>query len=274
MNKKLDLSYLTYAGELPNEYTIPKEHMPRAYDQGNGVEDKTCSGIALTLIAEVFYKKYTEKAVKLSTAYTYCKHRPKEHKGTSGTLDIEYAVNGLATGGTCKYDDMPDFIDVQEGCAYLDRHPELDEKAKPIANVFEGWINLKVSRKAETFENIKRALISTELPVYGAMEGHAVVFVGFKGNCVKYRDWYGNETLWLLKHTNIKEAYAFMPNKTTNRVYTDVPENHWAKQTVDRGRQLGIAKGFSDGTFRPNAMCTRAETLQMMLNLYDILNKE
>lgn len=210
MNKELELSNLPKVDELPNEYTIPSENMPRVYSQGMGEEDKTCSGIALTLLAEVFYRLYTKETRKLSVSYTYCAHRPKEHRDDNGTLNVRYAVNGLATGGTVFEEDMPMFTDVSEGCAYLESHPSLAEKAKPVAEIFGGWVNLKSNRAEETFENIKKALVLYGLPVYGAMQGHAVLFVGFEGNCIKYRDWTGNESLWRLKYNKIKEAYAFI----------------------------------------------------------------
>lgn len=50
--------------------------------------------------------------------------------------------------------------------------------------------------------------------------------------------------------------------------FTDVPPGHWAKDTLDWAVGLGIAKGYGDGTFRPDEPVTEAEFLVMMLRAY------
>ncbi|WP_018884288.1 S-layer homology domain-containing protein [Paenibacillus massiliensis] len=41
--------------------------------------------------------------------------------------------------------------------------------------------------------------------------------------------------------------------------FKDVSSNHWAKASIDAAVNKGYLKGYSDGTFRPNAPVTRAE---------------
>ncbi|OAB44544.1 S-layer homology domain-containing protein [Paenibacillus glacialis] len=38
---------------------------------------------------------------------------------------------------------------------------------------------------------------------------------------------------------------------------------HWARGAIDKAVQLGIAKGYPDGTFKPNSNVTRAEFIKM-----------
>ncbi|MFB5674408.1 S-layer homology domain-containing protein [Paenibacillus terreus] len=41
--------------------------------------------------------------------------------------------------------------------------------------------------------------------------------------------------------------------------FKDIPAGHWAKASIDAAVNNGYLKGYSDGTFRPNAPVTRAE---------------
>lgn len=46
--------------------------------------------------------------------------------------------------------------------------------------------------------------------------------------------------------------------------FKDVPESHWAKKAIDSAVNKGYFKGYSDGTFRPNANISRAEFATLM----------
>lgn len=53
---------------------------------------------------------------------------------------------------------------------------------------------------------------------------------------------------------------------TTTEVYpTDVAPGHWAAPAVLKAINLGIVKGYSDGTFRPSSAVTRAEFTTMLI---------
>ncbi|WP_138753097.1 S-layer homology domain-containing protein [Paenibacillus sinopodophylli] len=41
-------------------------------------------------------------------------------------------------------------------------------------------------------------------------------------------------------------------------------QTHWAKGQIEKGVELGIVQGYSDGTFRPNGLITRAEFVTML----------
>lgn len=46
---------------------------------------------------------------------------------------------------------------------------------------------------------------------------------------------------------------------STSGTFKDVPANHWAKSAIDSAVAKGYFKGYSDGTFKPNAQVTREE---------------
>lgn len=51
--------------------------------------------------------------------------------------------------------------------------------------------------------------------------------------------------------------------QTTGKSFKDT-EGHWAKAVIDKAVQLGIADGYSDGTFKPNAVITRSQFSVML----------
>lgn len=51
--------------------------------------------------------------------------------------------------------------------------------------------------------------------------------------------------------------------------FKDVPENHWAKQSIYSAVEKGYFKGYSDGTFRPKANITRAEFAALIARVVD-----
>lgn len=46
--------------------------------------------------------------------------------------------------------------------------------------------------------------------------------------------------------------------------YSDVPNDHWAKDFITELTKMGIIDGFPDGTFRPNGPVTRAQFAAML----------
>jgi hypothetical protein len=54
-------------------------------------------------------------------------------------------------------------------------------------------------------------------------------------------------------------------------VFNDIPANHWAKKYVYKIVELGVTKGFPDGTFRGNQTLTRYETTVFLAKLAEAL---
>lgn len=51
--------------------------------------------------------------------------------------------------------------------------------------------------------------------------------------------------------------------------FKDVPNNHWAKQSIYSAVEKGYFKGYSDGTFRPKADITRGEFAVLIARVAD-----
>ena len=71
----------------------------------------------------------------------------------------------------------------------------------------------------------------------------------------------------ILKTLNIK----YVEEKNMSK-FTDVPTNHWAYKAIESLSELGIVKGYEDGTFKPEQPVTRAE-LATILDRYTSTKK-
>ncbi|MFD2114273.1 S-layer homology domain-containing protein [Paenibacillus yanchengensis] len=57
------------------------------------------------------------------------------------------------------------------------------------------------------------------------------------------------------------------PETPINVVKLNDIEGHWAEVSMKEAAQLGIVKGYADGSFKPNAIVTRAEFVVMLHNV-------
>lgn len=61
-------------------------------------------------------------------------------------------------------------------------------------------------------------------------------------------------------------------NAKKSKYFKDVPSNHWAIDVFDRAKEIGLISGTGDGLVGFSEQ--KGETVAMILNLYDILNKK
>ncbi|GGG53559.1 discoidin domain-containing protein [Paenibacillus radicis (ex Gao et al. 2016)] len=68
-------------------------------------------------------------------------------------------------------------------------------------------------------------------------------------------------------NNNGSEGGSTQPGDTGSEAvkFTDV-SGHWAQANIEEAVKLGIVKGYTDGTFKPNAIVTRAEFVVMLMN--------
>jgi len=65
--------------------------------------------------------------------------------------------------------------------------------------------------------------------------------------------------------TFLIRALGELPSATYHGYFPDVPGGQWYTGYVERSKELGIADGFGDGTFRPDDPVTRAEAAAFLL---------
>lgn len=267
LKSELDKSLLDYNGEMPEEYTIPKENIPPVHNQHKDTTSYQCMAFATAGIMRILYKIWSGEDVKFSVAYIYGKYR-REANRTGLPMFVSDLMPGLVNGGAIPFDMMPDLKTPAECYDYVITHPELDIEAKKYSDIFKGFINLKDKTKLKTFENIKKALLKYGLPLYGEMVGHGIIFCEFKGEYILYRDSDGSDWLKKLHYKDVKESYLFIMAEKNKKNFIDVPDNHWAKEAIEYCVKKGYMQGVDDDSFVPNKFLTRAEIAQILYN-YD-----
>lgn len=162
---------------------------------------------------------------------------------TYGCLELTYEVNGRNADIPAVNKDtflLPAKMDkiVLDGApTYVPGYPGMGET--------EDWLD----------ENDR------ELPgIPGELNGrdHVAYVIGYEGDVVRPNN---NITraevatiFFRLLQENVREAYMTQENE-----FSDVSEGQWFNCAISTMSDLGVLKGYPDGTFRPNAPITRAE---------------
>jgi hypothetical protein len=64
-----------------------------------------------------------------------------------------------------------------------------------------------------------------------------------------------------------------VPTSTSNKIFNDVNESHWASESIKNLKDKEIIKGYPDGSFKPDEPITRAELCYILNKHYNIINK-
>lgn len=59
-----------------------------------------------------------------------------------------------------------------------------------------------------------------------------------------------------------------------SRMFTDVPDSHWAEKDIEKMVSAGIMKGYGDGTFRPNEKVNKVQALVTIKRLMNPSSEE
>lgn len=65
----------------------------------------------------------------------------------------------------------------------------------------------------------------------------------------------------------ISHCYTYQEEDTKIRKYNDVQENTWEARVVSKAEKLGIINGYSDGSFKPNQVITKAEATKILMRM-------
>ena len=266
---ELDVSYLAYDGELPNEWELPEDRIPTPRNQNN---DYQCVAWVFAAIIEIMLKVRYGINKRISTAHIYGDHRNPEARTGKG-MNEDFAASYLVQDGAVFLDEMPYLIEPEACYDYVQAHPELQEEAKRLASLFKGFVRCRAQSSEKRFTLIKQALMKYKYPVAGELPGHEVLFVGWKGDCLKYRDVDGTKWLKLRDYDNIEGGIVFVPSDK-NIPFVDVPEKHWARKAIEQAYILGFVNGNDKGELGPDKSITTAQVIQLIMNVYNDVHRE
>ena len=67
-----------------------------------------------------------------------------------------------------------------------------------------------------------------------------------------------------------KHGADYQPPAVEHSRFSDVPDNHWAKDWIEELAVEGITAGYPDGTYRPDRAITRAEMAVFLTKTFDL----
>ncbi|GAB6180076.1 hypothetical protein JCM14036_13950 [Desulfotomaculum defluvii] len=68
----------------------------------------------------------------------------------------------------------------------------------------------------------------------------------------------------------VKKSSNDIKTKHEVKTFKDVNNNHWAKGPIERLQIMGIASGFPDGTFHPEASVTQDQVISMLVRVIEL----
>lgn len=74
----------------------------------------------------------------------------------------------------------------------------------------------------------------------------------------------------LTRAESIKVIATYLGLEGQASSFTDVPASHWASSYIGAAFQSGLMQGYSDGSFRPNDMISRAELAALMTRAFKL----
>lgn len=170
-----------------------------------------------------------------------------------------------------------------EFCAYLlkqygwgiekiTKHQDYSDKYCPHRTLDMGW---------ERFIDMIKTYMDKETPFTDISDTHWAYKHIIELNKQKILHGYSDGTFRPLNNITRAEAASLIYNtcniqlsdkymKYYNKRFPDVPENHWAYDKITFIYNIGIIKGYEDGSFRPDGAVTRAEFAVMVRNSVNI----
>jgi hypothetical protein len=128
-----------------------------------------------------------------------------------------------------------------------------------------GFANVaKISVYPATFSEGEFALAGKTIPVYDPKLAPALTSI--PGSLVKLTQ-LGNNNIFPLNELLAKYR-AVGVAKGIRVTFSDIPQNHWAKDYIAELAAMEIIDGYPDGTFRPNAPVTRAQLAVLLQKIF------
>ena len=104
------------------------------------------------------------------------------------------------------------------------------------------------------------------------------------GKLRQHHDWHNKDCPRILRNAEQGYTWDWFVNQVEKELkedntmaktkFPDVPDNHWAADRIAQMADLGLIKGFEDGTYKPSQYMSRAEMATVFGRFYDLLKKE
>ncbi len=241
----------------------------------------TCVSMALSGIAQSWYKKVTGKVIEMSSGYIAAYSRPAAPRVNSQGVDTVDALTAFITQGTCPSYEF-DYNGHVYQCWIEAEKAKAQDKIKTIIKPIKGFKSVNFADRDYKLVNTMKILTKTNLPMIATYndggENHTVPVIGVDGDRLIILNSrgkkLGNNGVMTIPIAPLKYLfeieYSDMIVKELGDInFKDVKENDWFYNAVEYAYKNGLMKGKSEDTFEPNATLTRAELAQVLYNMRD-----
>lgn len=118
-----------------------------------------------------------------------------------------------------------------------------------------------------------QAMVSAGIPgedIVLALRARQVI-VGFEDGTMRWEEGLTRAQAAKIMATAMGLYEQIEKSLSLQDMFPDVPRAHWAFATVNLAGELGLVKGFPDGTFKPDRKVTKAEYAVMLSRMYSAL---
>lgn len=122
-------------------------------------------------------------------------------------------------------------------------------------------------------------VVGLQSVVYAAVPGHNVVLalrarevmVGFEDGSMRWEEGLTRAQAAKIMATAMGLQEQIERSRSLLPAFPDVSRTHWAFGVVNLAGELGLVRGFPDGTFKPDRKVTKAEYSVMLSRMYTAL---
>ncbi len=266
------------ASNLPNSFILDKQYIPDCRDQGTV---NSCVGYAITNIMQVLNYQETGNRTRHSPGFVYgsCRDKDDKYEGMFIRKTLDYLIElGAPYEHIFPYnEEVPDIIDK------VYQFPEAFRGAKPFK--IRGYEIYSQADKKKKREAIKNSIIQHNTPILASTDyfpqgPHAICIIGWDDSKEKWKimnSWgksYGDNGIGEIDYDSIDWGFLLLDDKNILMPFTDVGEDKWYYNAVEKVFNAGLMNGTSDTTFDPEKQMTRAEMAQVIVNLCKKLDKD
>ena len=230
------------------------------YDQGRTMH---CVAYSTTKIHEI------ENTIETGNDMDFVPSKLAKKMEEDGTMTDKWAYLTDWLKAVCKYgSDSDDWLNFKATWYAIIPH-----ELQSIRERIYKWYPILTWLYTDEFDRSRSKRIFTER---AWTWWHAVCITGYDDNTEliiitnSRWDWYRDNWNFYIRYKDINRLFKFRilyDTKNMNNLYKDLTDDSWAYEAVKWATEKWIVKWYDDGTFRPDALMTRAEVVQVLYNM-------
>ncbi len=208
---------------FPEKYMLPADRIPDCRDQG---KLDICVAMAITAVMQILHYIKTGERKQFSPTFAAAVWRDPINRNMR-SLVAETALKYAIELGCPFNDDLSVMMQNPEAFNYVEKHPELYEKAAEN-KLISGFEILNAGNREDRVLQIKKALIECQYPVVAVVKektsSHCVPIIGWDDNKERFYvmnswgDKGGAKGLDSYKYEDLKRGYLLKPAEEEKEV--------------------------------------------------------